>query len=59
MPRQVLLELEIAACDMNFCLSGAESSPGICKDQNYFFTSCLMQRFSPFAKKDWEGTLDA
>lgn len=38
-----LLELEIAACDTNFCISRADSSPGIFQDQQHLFISCLMQ----------------
>lgn len=43
MHEQGLLELEIAACDMNFCISRAASSPGIFKDQQQLLISWLMQ----------------
>lgn len=32
-----LLEFETADCDRNFCISRAESSPGIFQDQQHFF----------------------
>lgn len=41
-----LLEVEIAARDMNFCISRAESSPGIFQDQQHLLISCLMQNMS-------------
>jgi len=36
MPIPDLLDLEIAACDMSFCISRVESSLGICKDKQHF-----------------------
>lgn len=41
-----LLELEIAACNMNFCISRAESSPGTFQDQQHLLISCLMQNMA-------------
>lgn len=43
MPGRGLLQLESAVYDMNFCIFTAEPSLGTCKNQQYFFISCLME----------------
>lgn len=46
MPGWCLLELEIAICDMNLCISRAEAFLGMQGPAIFyffFFTSCLMQ----------------